>query len=358
MRGEHLLEKLGCVDGKWVEDANKTVKKKRPVVWSAIAAALVACLAWGCFMLSDAYLYREIRLFGSQEEVMRIRQFVLEDHLASYEILDRSPTQKKMLSLKKGELLTRTGEISIYRYAGRDDLVYLIFEREDSLELGEFYHFVYAYGEDLANSRWNETFGVEGIESVVPVTSASEVLRLIYGVEDVDDIQSVTFEKSNVDNTARGKSVKVEDVTLRDRETLSEFFDMIKSLEYRESYHWFDTPVPERVAERQAQIDALNIPTTQLMRKISVKLKSGYELKMMYNGYGGLLTFGEAGVRLDDAANDWFIEHAGIDFTYQGYAENPIVTGCETATVRSPEEQTESEEDLNTVGSPPISSSS
>lgn len=356
MRGEHLLEKLGCVDVKWVEDANKTVKKKRPVVWSAIAAALVACLTLGCFTLSDAFVFWNISL-GAQEEILITRVLMVEDHLASYAIKDHTEMQEKMLSLKKGELYRQTEDTAIYRYEGRDDLAYMIFEYRGVLQLGEFDHFIYVYGEELIDSPWGEMLEEEQIKRIAPVTSVAEVLRLIYGVESAENIRSVTFQKSDSDNTVRGRSVKVKPVTLRDRQELAAFYDILSSLNFHERHDWSDVPISEKMAARQAEVDALGIPTVQLQRTILVKLKSGYELEMRYNGYGGLLRLGES-IRLTDEANDWFIEHAGIDFTYQGYAENPIVTGCETATVRPPEEQTESEEDLNTVGSPPISSSS
>ena len=359
MRGEHLLEKIGLADHAWVTDAEKIRKKPRYVIWwrSIAAAVAAACIAMGCYMFSDSYLFRDEHWFGSEEEVLKIAHIIVEDHWASYKVIGHTDMQERMLSLKKGERYAQFGETVVYRYAGRDDLVYLILEREDNLDLVEFDRFyTHASGSELLESDWYEVegkmrFGPELVTQITPITSVGEVLRLIYHVEDVRDIQSLTFIRDNL--TSNG--IAEERTTVRDVETLSAFYRILASLEYQENV--YDIPISEKHAERIKLSKELDVDSIHLTREIKCKLKNGYELKMIYHGYDGALTF-PLGIRLDDVANDWFVEQGEIDFTCQDRREEPIGEVGETETARPMKTASDSSEDKTTTGSPPVTSES
>ena len=361
MRGEYLLEKIGCTDPKWVIDAETYRKKPRYVTWikSIAAVAAAACLALGCYVLSDAFLFHE-SLIGTEEQIMITRECLVENHWASYKIVSHTEAQKKLLARQKGELYLQAGDTAIYRYAGREDLVYLIFEHNGVLQLGEFDRiYPYASGEEVIDSHWYQEIGfqlfsVDQAKQITPLTSVDELLRLIYGVEGAEDIRSVTFVK-DVIGPNPGEE---ERTTLRDRETITEFYNILSSLEYQED-EGDALPISPKHAERLKMAKALNVYSGHLSRTIEVKLQSGYELKMHYRGYSGALGL-KWDIRLDDAANAWFVEHGKIDFTDPTRPEDFAVTagdGVEaTATARPIE--TDPSEDKTTVGSPPITSES
>lgn len=357
MRGDHLLEKIGLVDTKWVTDAEKSRKTPRYVIWvRSIAAALAAaCITLGCYVFSDSYLYRDEHWFGSEEEVLRISHVLVEDHYACYKIIDHTDLQEKMLSLKKGECYDRFGDTTVYRYAGRDDLVYLILERNDERSLVEFDCFYpYENGKELLESDWykmegERRFGAERVERITPITSVAEMLRLIYHVEKAEDIQSLTF----IRDLRTPSGIKEERTIIRDFDTLSVFYDILASLEYQENVA--DIPISAKHAERVSLSKTLDVDSIHLTREIRLELQNGYELRMVYHGYNGSLTF-PWGIRLDDFANDWFVEHGEIDFTCQDRIEDSVEAVGETETARPI--KTDIQEDKTTVGSPPITSES
>lgn len=328
MRGIELLEKFNLVDEKWVTDAERTCKKPRALIWMCRIAAVAAavCIAMGIFVRTDAYLFSDVleSIYGPTTQALHYKECIVEQHLAAYRLISHSEHQQEMLAHKKGEYYAQTKDTTIYRYAGRDDLVYLIFEHngDGTLQLGEFMHF-YALdsGPDLIESQWYKLFGAEHftaeqIQAVVPVTF-SEMLRVIYGIRDAEDIRSLTFTW----NYPTSQKQKYERFVIHDRETVSEFYGMISSLEYQQNIS--EIPLSEKQAERQKlakEWSKRGAVLSHLSRTIKVRLKNGYTIEMRYSGYRGELRilYG-AEFRLSDEYNDWFIKHGEVDFNYQPY---------------------------------------
>ena len=348
MRGEHLLSKLSFIDHKWVKEAEiekKNNHKLRRAMLSAVAVvaalAVAAGVAMGVFVNSKAFVLMEIA--RDYEHVLRLRYCIVDDHLAEYEVKKLTDRQQEKLADRKGELYLEGDGLRIYRFADREDLVYLIFEQNGELMLGEFYQFSYfATYEALKGALQDPQlalmypFSQEQLERITVVPSPMDALRMIYGLENARDIRSVTFKKTDSDRTRRGESVKVKTVTLREHEDIDEFFDILCALEISADEDWSNEPGTEKIAERLALLTALEIPSVQVDRTILVELCSGYILEMRYDGELGKLriSYWQARSSLNDEMNDWFIEKAKIDFSYQGYAENPHVPMGETATVR------------------------
>lgn len=350
MRGRNLLEKIGLADEKWVADAESPRKKRRITAWmcriGAVAAA--ACIAWGCFVHTDAYLLSDFieSIQGPTEQVLRTRFCLVDRYLTSYRLVSLSEHQKEILSEKKGALYLQTKDASIYRYHGRDDMVYLICEQNGELQLLEFWDIVVSieYEGDLSELYWAEQFTDEQLDRIVAVGDVAEepmaeIMRVIYGIDGPEDIQSVTFRKRNSDQTRRGRSVKVKTVTLREQKDLEELYRILCSLQYPGTDVWYNTSPSEKIAERLAAVKAMDIPSVQFSRDVIIQTQAGYKWKIIYNGLDGFVRVCMTTHFLTDEANDWLIRQAEVDFTYQGYAENPVVTGCETTQAPMPPEE-------------------
>ena len=342
MRGEHLLEKLSFIDHKWVKEAETEKKnnhKLRRVMTSAVAAvaalAVVAGAAMEVFLNSQAFVLQE--LARDSEQVQHLRFCIVESHLAEYEVKKLTDRQQEKLADMKGELYLEGEGLRIYRFADREDLVYLIFESDDALILGEFWQFHYNASYDtlrewVHDPDWASVFPFpqEQLEKIVPVSSPLEIFRIIYGLESAEDIQAVTFKKTIAD-----RSIKIKTVTLRDKRKISEFFNILISLDVPEDDYWSDDEVKQEYKERKKQFQTQNIPLWQINRTIIITLDSGYELEMSYDGIGERLNCVSVfRVPLNEEQNNWIIEHAEIDFTPRDYAESPTVKtdGMETAT--------------------------
>ena len=148
MRGEHLLSKLSFIDHKWVKEAEiekKNNYKLRRAMLSAVAVvaalAVATGVAMGVFVNSQAFVLMEIA--RDYEHVLRLRYCIVDDHLAEYEVKKLTDRQQEKLADRKGELYLEGDGLRIYRFADREDLVYLIFEQNGELMLGEFYQFSY-----------------------------------------------------------------------------------------------------------------------------------------------------------------------------------------------------------------------
>lgn len=348
MRGKHLLEKIGFVDPKWVDETEKAKKNNRTLRRAAtgVAAAALLALALGigmqAFTHTQAFLL--MPLAQNQEQMLRVSRCIVEHHIAEYQVMSLTDLQRERLAAQKGELYASYDDTRIYRLADREDLAYLIFEYNGVLKLGRFYQFDYFTSYESLQETMDQPdvmalfypFPQEQLEQVVAVSSPAEALRIIYGLEGAEDIESVSFRKTDSDRSARGESVKVRRVTLREREDIAAFYDILCELDVPRGDDWQGTPSTERIAARLAQLQQQGIPDIQVDRTVRVKLTNGVEIEMHYDGAYGTLRIMYWQVRspLNDEMNDWFIEHAEIDFTYQGYAENPDVPAGETATAR------------------------
>lgn len=345
MRGKHLLEKMSFIDYKWVKEA-ETEKKNNHKLRRALitAAAAVACvaiavsIAVGVFVNSQAFVLLDLAQFATTEQVLYTKELIIEGHLMEYRKIRPVGMQKQRLAESVGDLLMTTENGGVYRFAGRDDLVYLIFDEDGELTLGEFfgvwYHTSYdAIKDDLDRSYFSLLFTEEQLKTLTALSSPEELYRIIYHIHSAEDIHSVIFKKTNADNTNRGRSVKVKTVTLTDRDDIAEFYHMLCTLDVPLGLDWI-TPSTEKIAERYASLRAQDIPGNQVDRVILVKLKSGYVIEMRYDGeMGTLQSVGRIRSPLSDEVNDWIIEHAEIDFSYQGYATDKVITGAETMTM-------------------------
>ncbi len=293
MTKERLFLAIGEVREEWIADAGEENLRRAGSAKRMSRAArrigvFAACLV---LLLTVGYrVYDWYFLSHTHEQVLRLCPFVLEDRLMMYAFDgELGKGERLMLGARRGEYV---GQVAwqdrahdVWKLQGRDDYAELIFSEGDSFQLGRFHQYSalaegWSYdAEDTDDWFYASLMTPEEWARIdtSPYT-LSEVLETIYCVNSADDIAFVRFEKSNIDNTEVGRSVKVKTVTLRDAENLGKIWNILTVL----------TPLNHH-AERPVPTVGLPdyVKTVQVVRDITIKLKNGAVLQFEYNPAGG-----------------------------------------------------------------------
>ncbi len=293
MTKEKLFAAVGEVRDEWIADAKeenlrRVTQAKRMRRAAGRIGAFAACLA---LLLTMGYrVYAWYFMSYSHEQVLRLCPFVLEDRLMMYAFDgELGEGQRLMLGSRRGEYV---GQIAwqdrahdVWKLQGRDDYAELIFSDGDSFQLGHFHQYSalaegWSYDTEDTDDWWYASLMTpeEWAQIDTSAYTLSEVLETIYCVNSADDIASVRFEKSDIDNTEVGRSVKIKTVTLRDMENLEKIWNILAAL--APLSHHAERPIPTVVLPDY-------VKTVQVVRDITIKLKNGAVLQFEYNPSGG-----------------------------------------------------------------------
>lgn len=340
MTREELFGAIGDVREAWIADAGeenvrRTTRARRAGRFARRAGAIAACLA---IVLTVGYRFVCWYFpMGGYEQVLRIKPIVLHGRLMSYAMERLGEGQQMLLAARLGDVVWENGETTVWKLKGREDYAELIFSDGDTYQLGrledysalpegwnfELENYInWWYAPLLTPEEWRQID-----------TSAytfAEVLREIYCVDSADDIAWVRFEKSGIDNTEVGRSVKVKTVTLRDTDEIAQVWDILWSLTPTD--HYADRPQPT-VPKPD------DVKSVQIVRDVTVTFKNGSALRFEYDPAGGedcALFYRLEGVNyyyLTVEQNHTLIDLAGISFAPTPIPETDPPQGiAETAT--------------------------
>lgn len=345
MTGRELFLTIGEVRDAWIADADtgaEDVPQKKPQRWNwmrrlgAVAACFLVLLTVGyCF--ADWYYP-----LGAHEEVLRIKPLVLHNRLMSYELVRLGEGQRAMLPHRRGEYVGNLQGMEVWHLQGREDYAELIFHDGETWQLGRFNQYsslaegwTYDPAED-ADWPFAALLSLEEWEKIdTSRYTLAEVLRNIYGAECASDIAWVRFEKSGIDNTQVGQSVKVKTVTLRDAAEIARVWEIMASL--TPIYHHDERPKVEVTRPE-------DVLAVQVVRDVTVRFQNGATLEFEYNPVGGAdgaLFYRIAGYDyfcLTPAQNRTLIDLAEISYAPTPIPETKPPRGIDaTETARPPE---------------------
>ncbi len=345
MTKQELFCAIGDVREEWINDADavsirRATRARRAGRLARRVGAVAACLV---LLLTAGYRFACWYFpLGAYEQVMRITPVVFNNRLMMYAFERLGDGQEMMLRHQRGEYLGHNGAYDVWQLKGRDDYAELIFSDGENWELGRFNQYSalaqgWTYDEEADADWWYASLMTPEEWRKIDTSAYTlvDVLQQIYGVDSADDIVSVRFEKSGIDNTQIGRSVKVETVTLRDADEIAQVWNILISLTPTD--HYADRPTPT-VAKPD------NVRSVQVVRDVTISFKNGTVLEFEYNPSGGedcALFYRIEGYNyyyLTVEQNHTLIDLAGISFAPTPIPETKPPRGVdETATVRPPE---------------------
>lgn len=344
MTNRELFAAIGEVREDWIADAGeanvrRSTRARRVGKLARRLGALAACLA---ILLAGGYRFaRWYFPLGMYDQVLRMTPLVLENRLMIYAFEQLGEGQQLALAYQRGELVEESGGRAVWKLKGRDDYAELIFRDGDGYQLARLedysaLHEGWTY-EAEATDDWlyNDLLTPEEWEQIdTSAYTLGEVLRNVYDVDSADAIAWVRFEKSGIDNTQVGRSVKVKTVTLRDADALAQVWDILVGL----------TPYDSRLERPQPTVTRPDVLAVQTVRDVTVRFKNGAELTFAYNPAGGedcgnfYRVEGDSPYYLTVEQNHTLIALAGISFAPTPIPEtDPPRGSAETATARPPE---------------------
>ncbi len=345
MTKQELFCAIGDVREAWIEDADeenlrRTTRAGRAGKLARRLGTIAACLAIlliAGYRFVDWYFPR-----GAHEHVLRLTPIVLHDRFMQYELVRLGEGQQAMLPHRLGEFVGEQQGREIWKIRGRDDMAELILRDGETWQLvrfNDYNSFFTGWVYDAeAEADWFYTDLLTPEEWAQIDTTAytlGEVLRNVYAADSAEDIAWVRFEKSGIDNTQVGRSVKVKTVTLRDADEIAQVWEILVGL----------TPFDDHRYERpQPAVVKPDVLAVQTVRDVTVRFKNGAELIFEYSPAGGedcgLLyrVEGHSPYYLTVEQNHTLIDLAGISFAPTPIPETDPPRGIsETATVRPPE---------------------
>ena len=211
MRKEDFFEVLGELDDDIVKEAKAPVKKQfHWKVWGTMAACL--CAVW-----IGSILYNTLRPIAfntmianhNTDTTVHYTNIDIADRVACYHEVS---IDSRKLEKYVGEQYETTKEGIWYTPAETTNLKYLIRQESNgSYSLWVFSDFVVSEGASY-------TYG--------------DVLKIIYGVNSVDDIISITTTPSNSNNTDLGTAIQKEigAKEYTDRESIEAFYNIVANV--------------------------------------------------------------------------------------------------------------------------------
>lgn len=212
MKNKHLLNLIGEIDDRHIEEAAPVAKKKYSSLW--VKGIVAACI---CIAVGLGYSYLNPPSFESiindrnhtQLNGLTTTTIQVENYKAVYhKVYDVKYRLKAFI----GERYTSVDSIQWYRIDGYKNLKYLI--REDAK--GELSLWCF----DSFQMQEDETY------------TYGDVLRLIYNVDSADDIVSITTSPFKANNSDEGKAMQAEvgTHTYTDREDILAFYNIVKNV--------------------------------------------------------------------------------------------------------------------------------
>lgn len=212
MKNNHLLNLIGEIEDRHIEEAIPVSTKKQVPLFAKVLVA--ACI---CIVVGLGYNYLNPPSFESiindknhaQLSDLTITTIPVENYKAEYH---KVYAVKYRLKAFIGDRYTSVDSIQWYRVEGYENLKYLI--QEDTN--GEFSLWQF----DSFQTQEGETY------------TYGDVLRLIYNADSADDIVSVTTSPFNANNSDEGKAMQAEvgTHTYTDREDVLAFYNVVKNV--------------------------------------------------------------------------------------------------------------------------------
>lgn len=335
---------IGDVREEWIADAaeenlRRVTRAKRVGRLARRWGVLAACLA---LLLVGGYRFAKWYFpTGAYEQVLRLTPIVIHNRFMQYELVRLGDGQEAMLPHRRGEYVGNLQGREVWHLQGREDYAELIIWDGEKWQLVRFNEYsAFAEGANLEWGKYADWFYAtllnpeEWQKIDTTAYTLGEVLHNIYAADSADDIAWVRFEKSDIDNTQVGRSVKVKTVTLRDTEEIAQVWDILVGL----------TPYDDRLARPQPTVIKPDVLAVQIVRDVTVRFKNGAELTFEYSPAGGedcglfYRVEGYSPYYLTLEQNHTLIDLAGISFAPTPIPETDPPRGIsETATVRPPE---------------------
>ncbi|MBQ8518586.1 MAG: hypothetical protein IJ455_03130 [Agathobacter sp.] len=216
MKNKHLLNLIGEIDDRHIEEAAPVAKKKHSSLW--VKGIVAACI---CILVGHTYSYLNPTSLDSilNNNFTRVdmgyatthvtTSTMQEDYKAEYGRVSAAGYRLKSLV---GEEYTHNDSVKWYRVKGYENIKYLI--QEDAygdFSLWCFESFVVSEGETY-------TYG--------------DILRIIYNVDSAEDIVSITTSPFKANNSDEGKAMQAEvgTHTYTDREDILAFYNIVKKV--------------------------------------------------------------------------------------------------------------------------------
>lgn len=221
MNRDDLYRSIGEIDDDILERSERASRSRTKTIWlkwAAVAACL--CLVFACGLFYHAQNpddFQTLVTQGSQTLMLQsatnslLHQacIPIADQTAVYWQVDANPDQLKRFM---GAQFHETESAIWYRPEGSDNLKYLIRQGSSGkLTLWVFSSFEMGDGETY-------TYG--------------DVLRIVFGVDNAEDIVSITTSPFTNNNTDLGKAIqkKIGTHTYDDPEDISAFYDVIQDV--------------------------------------------------------------------------------------------------------------------------------
>ena len=292
-------------------------KNKKWIKLTAIASCITLFICMGL-----VFLPQFIRLIGPQENRLDTLICIIDNRIATYEIIDNSDRSIFSLENKKGEYFDTVGKYSVYKIKDHKDILYLIFDDGNTIKYCQFIRFFYddewlsneEFRKGLKTSDWYKK-GFLNDDTISTLINApysfQYVLETIYGITSSLDIVSVKFDKANFDNTKEGKAVKIEAVTLNKQEDIYKMYNILCSLQR--------TPgddIPEEKNAKEQQFKKNGNLLIKVSRVVTISLANGESIEFQYSSVANALY--ESGMvlynLLEENDNNWLISVAKIDY--------------------------------------------
>ena len=339
MTKKELFSAIGAVREEWITDADEQNMRRATRVgragrlvgrWGALAACLLLLLV-GSFRFVQWYFPSD-----SHEQVLHLTPIVLNNRFMQYELVRLGAGQEAMLPHRRGEYVGQLQGRDVWHLPGREDYAELILcdgEKWQLVRFNEYSAFAEGWAYDADTERdWyyaNLLSPEEWGQIDTTTYTLGEVLRNVYAADSAEDIAWVRFEKSSIDNTKVGRSVKVKTVTLRDEASIAQVWEILVGL----------VPHDDRQERPQPTVTRPDVLAVQTVRDVTVRFENGAELTFEYNPAGGedcgnfYRVEGYSPYYLTVKQNHTLIDLAGISFAPTPIPETDPPRGvAETAT--------------------------
>lgn len=287
MTKTELFGAIGDVREDWIVDAaeenlRRVTRGRRAGKLARRLGTAAACLA--ILLTAGIGFARWYFPLGAHEQVLRLTPLVMHNRFMQYALVRLGEGQEAMLPHRRGEYVGSLQGREVWRLQGREDYAELILRDGGEWKLVRIndysvFHTGWVYDPETEGD-WIYATLLSPEEWAKIDTSAytlGEVLRNIYAADGAEDIAWVRFEKSNIDNTQVGQSVKVKTVTLRDADEIAQVWEILVGL----------APFDDRLERPQPVVVKPDVLAVQTVRDVTVRFKNGAELTFEYSPAGG-----------------------------------------------------------------------
>ncbi|MBQ2902082.1 MAG: hypothetical protein IJE49_09580 [Agathobacter sp.] len=212
MKNNHLLNLIGEIDDRYIEEVIPVSQKKKVPLLAKVLVAACVCIVVGLgYSYFNPSSIESIIDNGSftNNSAEYITPIMVDGYKATYE---KMRVDGKRLKSFVGDEYISSDSLKWFYVEGYDNIKYLVLEDANGkLTLWRFSHF---------NVTASETY------------TYGDVLRLIYNVDCAEDIVSITTSPFNADNSDAGKAMQAEvgTHTYTDRDDILAFYEVVKDV--------------------------------------------------------------------------------------------------------------------------------